>query len=58
MPVKCAIRRIEIVFAGNTHQREQGIAPRVGQSAPILCGAAVSPTGQTGQSDDTHSPDE
>src|SRR6476620_4964303 len=27
-------------------------------AAPIRCGVAVSPTGQTGQSDETHSPEE
>ena len=52
------IRRIEIIFAGNSDQREQGVAPGVGQRRPIRWGAAVSLTGHTGQSDETHSPDE
>ena len=30
------IRRIEIVFAGNTHQREQAIAPSIGKRGAHL----------------------
>ncbi|WMT78236.1 hypothetical protein [Bradyrhizobium sp. Ash2021] len=50
------VRRIEIILAGNSNQSEQRIAP--GRAAPIRCGALVSLTGHTGQSDEIHSPDE
>jgi hypothetical protein len=51
------IRRIEVILAGNPDQRKESIAPGIGESGPIRCGAAVSLTGQTGQSDEIHSPD-
>jgi histidinol-phosphate phosphatase family protein len=44
--------------AGNFHQGEQGIAPRIGEGGSHPMRAAVSLTGHTGQSDETHSPDE
>ena len=46
------------IFAGDPDQREQGIAPGIVSAAPIRCGVTVSPTAQTGQSDETHSPEE
>jgi hypothetical protein len=52
------IRRIEIVLPGDSNKCEQAIAPGIGQCCAILWGAAVSPTWQTGQSEDTHSPEE
>ena len=52
------IRRIEVVLAGDPDQGEQGIAPGIGQRRPQPVGAAVSLTGQTGQFEETHSPEE
>src|SRR5437016_1159176 len=52
------IWRIEIVLTRNPDQREQRIAPGVGEGGSHPMWAAVSLTGQTGQSEDTHSPDE
>jgi hypothetical protein len=51
------IRGIEVVFAGNSDQGEQGIAPGIGQCGPIRWGELVSLTGQTGQSEAIHSPE-
>jgi hypothetical protein len=48
------VGRIEIILSGDPDQREQRVAPRIGQRSAILCGAAVSLTGHTGQSEDTH----
>jgi hypothetical protein len=48
-------RPVEVVFAGSPDQCEQGMAPGVGEggSDPMRSGCR-----QTGQSDETHSPDE
>lgn len=51
------IRSIDVVLAGNPDQREQGIAPHIGQCRPIRRGVAVSATVQTGQSEAIHSAD-
>ena len=52
------IRRIQIILAGNPDQGEQGIAAGVGQrrAHPVRGGRLA--TGQTGQSEETHSPEE
>ena len=52
--LKGKVGRIEIVLPGDPDQREQGVAPGIGQRGAHPMGAAVS-AGQTGQSEDTHS---
>jgi len=52
------VGRVEIVFSGNPDQGEQGIAPGIGQGSPHPLRGRVSLTGQTGQSEDSHSPEE
>ena len=53
----CEVRRVEVVFAGDTDQHEHGIAPGISQRRSIRCGVAVSLMAQTGQSEAIHSPD-
>lgn len=52
--------RIQIILAGDSHQRKKGIAHSAWHASarrPFRCGVAVSMTGQTGQSDEIHSPE-
>ena len=51
-------RRINVVFAGNAHQAEQAIAAGVGQGGAHAVRRGRWDTGQTGQSEDIHSPEE
>ena len=48
---------VEIVLTRNAHQGEQRIAPGVGQRRPHASRAAMSASGQTGQSEAIHSPE-
>ena len=57
-PGRTEIGRIKIVLAGNTHEREQGIAPGVGQRRAHPVRAAISAMEQTGQWEAIHSPEE
>ena len=52
------IRRVEIILAGDSNQGEQRIAPRIGERRAHPMRGAVSLIGQTGQSDEIHSPEE
>ena len=52
------VRRIEIVLARDPDQCEERISPGIGSAAPMRFGLAISSSGQTGQSEEIHSPDE
>ena len=55
--VATEIRRIEIIFSGNAHQREKRIPTRIGEGAPMRCAEAISVIWHTGHSEEIHSPD-
>ena len=49
--------RVQVILADDPHQREQGVAPGIGQRRPHAAGAAVSDSGHTGQCEGIHSPE-